>query len=70
MWFLYGINLAVKMHEAVSQTPIYFYRFAYDGKMGLTDMLFGTDRLPGIVQDSNELNHTPKSIRVIRTPSF
>jgi hypothetical protein len=53
------------MHEAVSQTPIYFYRFAYDGKMGLTDIMFGTDRLPGIVQDSNELNRIYRSIRVI-----
>jgi hypothetical protein len=37
------------MHIAVglSSVPIYFYRFAFEGKLNLSYLMLGSNRLPG-----------------------
>jgi hypothetical protein len=46
-WFVSGITRTIRKQLAVSSVPIYFYCFAFDGKIGLLDLDLGSNRLPG-----------------------
>jgi carboxylesterase type B len=48
-WFVTGIIEAIRMQIAVSMSsaPIYFYHFAFDGKLGLAEVWLGSNRLQG-----------------------
>jgi hypothetical protein len=49
VWFITGITEAIRMQIAVglSSVPIYFYHFAFDGNLGLSHLLLGSNRLSG-----------------------
>ena len=48
--FLYPVTLQVELQTEVSTTPIYYYRFSFDGLLGWSKRSAG-DILPGNVNN-------------------
>jgi cholinesterase len=46
--FACGINYTVRQHIAFHRSPVFYYQFAFDGKLGLLKNLLGMKNLTGV----------------------
>jgi hypothetical protein len=47
IWFTKDINTAVKKIAAMSNSPVYYYEFSFDGPFGIIKRIWGAETLPG-----------------------
>ena len=52
--FIVGIKKSIDLQLEHSDTPIYFYQFSYDEKLGLIEKYIGDSSTPGM----NFITHT------------
>ena len=48
IYFIVGIKKSIDLQLKQSDTPIYFYQFSYDEKLGLIEKYIGDSSMPGM----------------------